>query len=405
MRIGLVGGTFDPVHLGHLALGEEARVQLELDRVLFLPAGQPWMKAGEQLSPARHRVEMLELAVSSNPYFQVCLEEINRPGLTYTVDTLDALVEKLGVEATLYFIVGQDAMRGFHRWKEPGRILELCRLVVVERPGHQDFDWMELVSRFPAAKEKAQVLSMPMMGISATEVRRRTATGVSLRYQVPDQVAEYIEKHCLYREQTTKPSVPLPAIADETKAIAGNLLEVALARGALKYGDFTLASGKSSKYYFDGRLLSLDPDGSRLIAEALLPVLRQAEVDAVGGLTLGADPIVSAIALSSGLRGEGISGFIVRKEAKAHGTGQSIEGPLRSGSRVAIVDDVCTTGGSLFQAIEAAEAAGCSVVTVVTVLDRKEGGSEELRRLGYDFLALLEANLEGSIEVAVSVQS
>ena len=120
MRIGLVGGTFDPVHLGHLALGEEARVQLELDRVLFLPAGQPWMKAGEQLSPARHRVEMLELAVSSNPYFQVCLEEINRPGLTYTVDTLDALVEKLGGRGNAVF----------HSW--PGRY---ARVSPLERAG------------------------------------------------------------------------------------------------------------------------------------------------------------------------------------------------------------------------------------------------------------------------------
>ena len=116
-------------------------------------------------------------------------------------------------------------------------------------------------------------------------------------------------------------------------------------------------------------------------------------------------PLSPLLLYPADYEGRVFPGYIVRKEAKAHGTGQSIEGPLRPGSRVAIVDDVCTTGGSLFQAIEAAEAAGCSVVTVVTVLDRKEGGSEELRRLGYDFLALLEANLEGSIEVAVSVQS
>ena len=398
MRIGLVGGTFDPVHIGHLAMGEEARVQLGLDRVLFLPAGQPWMRAGEQLSPSSHRVEMLKLAVSSNPYFQVCLEEINRAGPTYTVDTLEALAEELEPGAIIFFIVGQDTMREFHRWKEPERLLELCQLVVVGRPGYQDFDWAKLIARFPTAREKAQVLSILLMGVSGTEVRRRAAAGVSLRYQVPDAVAEYIEQHCLYRKQPDEPNGAVPSMSGDRKDIARKLLEVALARGALKYGDFTLTSGKSSKYYFDGRLLSLDPAGSRLIAEALLPILRHAEVEAVGGLTLGADPIVSAIALSSGLWGKGISGFVVRKEAKAHGTGQSIEGPLRSGSRVAIVDDVCTTGGSLFQAIEAAEAAGCSVVIVAAVLDRREGGSEELRRRGYDFLALLEANPEGTIE-------
>ena len=399
MRIGVVGGTFDPVHIGHLAMGEEARLQLGLDRVLFVPAGQPWMREGEELSVTHHRVEMVKLAVSSNPYFQVCLKEINRTGPTYTVDTLEALVEEMGPETKIFFIVGQDTMQEFHRWKEPMRLLDLCHLVVVERPGYQDFDWAQLITRFPAAKEKAQVLSMPLMGVSGTEVRRRAADGASLRYQVPDAVAEYIEQQCLYRNPPIEPQSTEPSTSGERQEIVGNLLEVALARGALKYGDFTLTSGKSSKYYFDGRLLSLDPEGSLLIAEALLPVLRRAEVEAVGGLTLGADPIVSAIAMASGLRGKGIPGFIVRKEAKAHGTGQSIEGPLRSGSRVAIVDDVCTTGGSLFQAIEAAEAASCCVVKVAAVLDRREGGSEELRRQGYDFQALLEANLEGTIEV------
>jgi len=180
----------------------------------------------------------------------------------------------------------------------------------------------------------------------------------------------------------------------------GRLLEVALARGALKYGQFTLTSGKQSSYYFDGRLLSLDPEGAGLIAEALLPLLLDAGVEAVGGLTLGADPIVSSIAVVSGQKGVGLPGFIVRKEAKAHGTGQAIEGPLTHGCKVAIIDDVCTTAGSLFQAIAAAEAVGCSVVKVAAILDRNEGGSDELRKRGYDFVSLLSANTEGRIEVS-----
>ena len=400
MRVGVVGGTFDPVHMGHLTMGEEARVQLGLDRILFVPAGQPWMRDGEQLSPARHRAEMVNLAVNSNPYFEACLKEINRPGPTYTVDTLETLVDKLGPEATIFFVAGQDTMGEFHRWKEPARLLDLCNLAVVERPGYRKFDLEELVARFPKARAKVQVLSMPLMGVSGTEIRRRAAAGNSLRYQVPDAVAEYIEKQCLYRKQSEEGPGAAGPMSGQKSSIAGKLLHVALAGGALTYGDYTLTSGKSSKYYFDGRLLSLDPEGSRLIAEAILPVLHGAKVEAVGGLTLGADPIVSAIALASGLKGKGISGFIVRKETKAHGTGQSIEGPLRSGSRVAIVDDVCTTGGSLFQAIEAAEAAGCSVVKVVAVLDRREGGSDELRKQGYAFQAILGANLEGTIEVA-----
>ena len=119
MRLGLVGGTFDPVHLGHLAMGEEARLQLALDRVMFLPAGQPWMKEGKPLSPAKDRVQMLRLAIASNPHFQVCLEEVNRPGPTYTADTLTKLIEELRPATRIFFIVGQDAMQDFHRWREP----------------------------------------------------------------------------------------------------------------------------------------------------------------------------------------------------------------------------------------------------------------------------------------------
>ena len=176
------------------------------------------------------------------------------------------------------------------------------------------------------------------------------------------------------------------------------LLELALESGAIKYGDFTLTSGKKSSYYFDGRLLSLDPEGAHLISQALLPVLHAAGAEAVGGTTLGADPIVAAVALASHLDGAPVRAFIVRKESKEHGTRQDIEGPLSTGSKVAIVDDVCTTGGSLFHAIQAAEGAGCTVVKVVAILDRQEGGSEEMRRRGYDFASLLEATPEGTIK-------
>ncbi|MCS5655011.1 MAG: orotate phosphoribosyltransferase [Dehalococcoidia bacterium] len=178
------------------------------------------------------------------------------------------------------------------------------------------------------------------------------------------------------------------------------LLELALERGAIKYGEFTLTSGKKSSYYFDGRLLSLDPEGAHLIAQALIPLLQEAGAKAVGGTTLGADPMVAAVALASHLGGGAIPAFIVRKESKSHGTKQNIEGPLIPGSNVAIVDDVCTTGGSLFHAIEAAEEAGCKVVKVVSILDRNEGGSEEMRKRGYDFSALLAATPDGKIEPA-----
>ena len=178
------------------------------------------------------------------------------------------------------------------------------------------------------------------------------------------------------------------------------LLALALERGAIKYGDFTLTSGKKSSYYFDGRLLSLDPEGAYLISQAIIPLLEQAGAQAVGGTTLGADPMVAALALASHIKGRSIPAFIVRKESKTHGTKQNIEGPLEPGTNVAIVDDVCTTGGSLFHAIKAAEEAGCSVVKVVSILDRNEGGSEEMRKRGYNFSTLLAATVEGTIEKA-----
>ncbi len=186
--------------------------------------------------------------------------------------------------------------------------------------------------------------------------------------------------------------------------IAQRLLQLALEKGALRYGDFTLTSGRKSGYYFDGRLLSLDPEGAYLIGQALLPVIRDAGAEAIGGPTLGADPIVTAVALTSyreeNSPGTAIPAFIVRKEAKAHGAGQAIEGHLSPGCRVAIVDDTCTTGGSLFQAIDAAEAAGGTVVKVLTLLDRREGGGAELQRRGYDFTSLLAVNGDGEIKVA-----
>jgi orotate phosphoribosyltransferase len=181
--------------------------------------------------------------------------------------------------------------------------------------------------------------------------------------------------------------------------IVDRLLELALEKGALRYGEFTLTSGKKSSYYFDGRILSLDPEGAYLIAKAVMPVLVEAGVEALGGPTLGADPIVAAVALSSHLQEKPIPAFIVRKEAKSHGTGSVVEGHLERGSRVAIIDDTCTTGGSLFHAIETAEAAGCEVVKVLAVLDRMEGGSDALKKRGYDFSALMAASPDGQIGV------
>ena len=182
--------------------------------------------------------------------------------------------------------------------------------------------------------------------------------------------------------------------------ILERLLQVAIDRGALKYGDYVLSSGQKSRYYFDGRLLSLDPEGAYLLGKALLPILQEAGAAAVGGPTLGADPIVAAVALMSYLDGKPVPAFIVRREAKGHGTRQHIEGSLEAGTRVAIVDDVCTTGSSLVRAIKVAEDSGCFVVKVIVILDRRQGGSEALLRQGYQFGSLLETSPEGEVRVA-----
>jgi orotate phosphoribosyltransferase len=179
--------------------------------------------------------------------------------------------------------------------------------------------------------------------------------------------------------------------------IRNEILGLAKERGALKFGDFVLTSGKRSGYYFDGRVLSLDPKGAFLIGKAIFQILAKTEIRAIGGPTLGADPIVSAVALTSHLASMPISAFIVRAATKSHGTQKLVEGSLPEGTKVAIVDDVCTTGGSLFRAIDAVEAQGCSVQKVLSVLDRHEGGSDEIRSQGYSFEALIEAQADGTV--------
>jgi orotate phosphoribosyltransferase len=199
---------------------------------------------------------------------------------------------------------------------------------------------------------------------------------------------------------TIEQSYKIPSDRGHTDDIHTSLLDIAKKRGAIRYGDFTLASGRKSSYYFDGRLLSLDPEGAYRLGHALLPLLTDSGVSAIGGPTLGADPIVAAVATVSWEQGQPIPAFIVRKEAKEHGTSQLIEGWVKAGSTVAIVDDTCTTGGSLFHAIAAAEEAGCTVGLVLAILDRNEGGSDAIRRRGYRFASLLTAGDDGKIRLA-----
>ena len=176
------------------------------------------------------------------------------------------------------------------------------------------------------------------------------------------------------------------------------LLEVFREHGVL-HGDFTLTSGLKTSYYFDGRMVTLHPEGANLIGEKIFRIIVEAGAEAVGGMTMGADPIVAAVAVVSYREGEPIPAFVVRSDAKGHGTQKRVEGHLKPGAKVAIVDDVITTGGSVLRAIEAVEADGCRVVKVVVVLDRQQGGAEEIRSRGYDFTALLKADAEGQVSL------
>ena len=201
MRVGVLGGTFDPIHLGHLKIAEEVRLKLDLERVLFIPTGQPRLRTDKYLSPVADRLRMVELATSDNPYFQVCDNETRRGGPTYTVDTLIELRGSLGTDASLYFIVGVDILRRFHDWKEPERVLELCNVVVVTRPGYEDFDWPAWLVTFPQAADRLTRLDTTMVDISGTEIRRRSGQGKSVRKLVPASVAEYIQERNLYTQQ------------------------------------------------------------------------------------------------------------------------------------------------------------------------------------------------------------
>ena len=183
----------------------------------------------------------------------------------------------------------------------------------------------------------------------------------------------------------TYPTLELGLDTEGTRRIR----EIAGEVGAFLTGEFTLTSGKKSNYYIDGKKITLSPEGAYLVGKAIFDELIKTGVDAIGGVATGAYPIVTAVALVSHLEGKPIPAFIVREVPKEHGTMRKIEGHLKQGSRVAIVDDVLTTGGSVSRAIEAVEAAKCKVVKVIVLVDRHEGGSDRLTKEGYDFTTLL----------------
>ena len=200
-KIGVLGGTFDPIHLGHLIVAEDLRQKLGLGEVLFVPAGRPWLKLKEEkpISPAEHRLAMVRLAVASNPYFKVSTMEIDRPGLSYSIDTVLELKAKLGAKAEIYFIVGPDALAELPKWKDPARLVEICQVVGIGRPGYAKADLRKLERSIPGVSKRIMLMNVPQIDISATEIRRQVARGLSIRYLVPEAVEKYIQEHELYR--------------------------------------------------------------------------------------------------------------------------------------------------------------------------------------------------------------
>ena len=197
VRLGVFGGTFDPPHTGHLVLAEQAREQLTLDRVLWVPTGDPWRKSTVEVSPAEDRCAMVRLAVQDNPTFELCTLEAERQGPSYSVDTFMALRDNYS-DAQFAFLLGLDSLRDVPNWREPQRLLELTSLAVAPRAGER-LTQAELEGLLPGRAERVVWVEMPRIDISATELRRRVAEGRSLRYQVPVAVEGYIRERGLYR--------------------------------------------------------------------------------------------------------------------------------------------------------------------------------------------------------------
>lgn len=196
-RLGILGGTFDPIHHGHLVAAEEARHQLQLDRVLFVPAGTPPHKPRQPISPIHHRLQMVQLAIAGRPYFSVSRVDADRPGPCYTVDTLQLLRAEWGPEPAFFFIEGADSLADILTWRQPHRLLELCELAVVGRP-KVELDLPYLEGRLPGLTARIHWVQMPRLEISSSDLRARVRDGRPIAYLVPLAVERYILEQGLY---------------------------------------------------------------------------------------------------------------------------------------------------------------------------------------------------------------
>ena len=198
MKVGIMGGTFDPIHFGHLLLAESAREIFELEKVLFIPSARPPHKVENQITPDAHRLMMTYLATQSNKFFQVSPMEFLREGLSYTLDTIDALHEKFGAGTELFFIIGSDSMADLYKWHKARELVAKVHFISAARPGVEvNLEEMENFFGAENMQHIHQIIS-PELEISSTEIRERVKTGRSIKYLVPKVVEEYILKERLY---------------------------------------------------------------------------------------------------------------------------------------------------------------------------------------------------------------
>ena len=198
-RVGIMGGTFDPIHIGHLVIAEAAREQLALSEVIFIPAAQPPHKAGREVAPAGHRLHLVQLATESNPFFRVLDVEMKREGPSYSYDTLRALVETHGESTDFYFSVGGDEMNTILTWHRISELFALCRFAAARRQG-APLSLLEVRERLgEEVLARIHSVQAPALEISSTDIRRRLREGCSIRYLVPEKVEAYICKEGLYQ--------------------------------------------------------------------------------------------------------------------------------------------------------------------------------------------------------------
>jgi nicotinate-nucleotide adenylyltransferase len=195
-RLGVMGGTFDPIHHGHLVAASEVQAWFDLDEVVFVPTGQPWQKESREVSPAEDRYLMTVIATASNPRFSVSRVDIDRAGPTYTIDTLRDLKAERGAGWDLYFITGADALEVILTWRDVGELFELAHFVGCTRPGHE-------LSNIGLPEGKVSLVEVPALAISSTECRERVSQGEPIWYLVPDGIVQYIAKRQLYTAART----------------------------------------------------------------------------------------------------------------------------------------------------------------------------------------------------------